>query len=123
MEKQIVVNELVSYGGHNVAANGNINLTLKVNYSELTKSVALLQMLNVNDIKVKAKIAGVKTIALGRFMIKAVNIDDDGCSTIKLNGLADYIEMDNLNKLVSTDRADFKIRFDALVELEEEEDD
>lgn len=92
------VKEIVSYNGHNLSANGSVNLNLKAAYSELTNTIKTMQMLN-NDITIKAKIPGSKSMKLGLFRIKDIKIDGDGESVIKFNGLNDYIEMDNLNSL------------------------
>lgn len=120
----INVNQVVKYGGHSLAASGSVNLTLKAMYSELTKTIQLHQMLN-NYITVKAKLPGQsKALMLGIFMIKGLNTSGDGCSTIKLNGLNTYVEMDNLNLLPTKQDGDedlFLVRYEAEIEEEESE--
>ena len=120
--KQIGVKEIVKYGGHNLSANGSVNLTLKARYSELPNSIMLMQMLN-NDVTIKAKIAGQKPMKLGVFRIKEVKIDGDGESVIKFNSLSDYVEMNNLNilPLNDSDSQEFVVKMDAEIEEEEEE--
>lgn len=113
------VKEVVSYGGHSISANGSVNLTLKAQYSELSNSVKLLQMLN-NDVSVRAKMPGEKPCKLGTFRIKAINIDDDGESVLKFNGLNDYVEINNLNRLITAD--DFVVMYEADVEIEGDEE-
>lgn len=115
------VKEVVKYGGHSLSANGKVNFTLKANYSELTNSIQLMQMLN-NDVTIKAKIPGSKPIKLGIFRIKEIRIDGDGESIIKFDGLSDYIEMDNLNVLPTndSDTKEFVILCEADIEEEEE---
>ena len=119
----IKVKEVVKYGGHSLSANGSVNFTLKASYSEITNSIKLLQMLN-NDVNIKAKIPSGKPMKLGMFRIKQVIFDGDGESTIKFNGLNDYIEMDNLNLLPlnSDDNKEFVVLMEAEIEEEEEED-
>lgn len=122
--RKIKINQVVQYGGHSLAASGSVNLTLKANYSELTKTIQLHQMLN-NDVDVKAKMVDRSPMDLGIFRIKALNTDGDGCSTIKLNGLNTFVEMDNLNLLPTKqdeDMADFIVRYTAEIEEEEEEE-
>lgn len=116
----IKVKEVVKYGGHSLSANGSVNFTLKAGYSELPKSIQLMQMLN-NDVFIKAKIPGQSPIKLGEFRVKQIVIDGDGESVLKFNGLNDYIEMDNLNVLPMND-SDIK-EFVVLVEAEIEEED
>lgn len=113
----IKVKEVVGYKGHNISANGSVNLTLCADYSELKNTIMVMQMLN-NDVKIKAKLPGSAPIKLGMFRIRDIRIGGDGESTIKFNGLSDYIEMDNLNILVTNER--FNVMFEA--EIEEEND-
>lgn len=121
-EMTIKVKEVVRYGGHSLSANGSVNFTLKASYSELTNTVQAMQMLN-NDIIIKAKMPAGKPMKLGMFRIKQLIIDGDGESTLKFNGLNDYIEMDNLNLLPlnNDDNKEFVIMMEAEIEVEEEE--
>lgn len=118
----IKVKEVVKYGGHSLSANGSVNFNLKAAYSELTNTIQMMQMLN-NDVNIKAKLPGGKPMKLGMFRIKQIMIDGDGESTLKFNGLNDYIEMDNLNLLPlnSDDNKEFVILMEADIESEEEE--
>lgn len=119
--KEIKVKELVMYDGHNLKANGSVNLKLKARYSELTNSIQLMQLLN-NDVDIVAKLPDKKAKNLGLFRIQQIIIDGDGESVLKFNGISDYIEMDNLNQLPlnSDDIKEFKVMFKSQVEIEEE---
>lgn len=116
------VKEVVEYKGHSLSANGSVNFTLKAQYSELVKTIQLMQMLN-NDVSIKAKIPGGNPMKLGFFRVKQIVIDGDGESTIKFNGLNDYIEMDNLNLLPlnSDENKQFVVLLEAEIEEEENE--
>ncbi len=120
-EVNVKIKEVVQYRGHNLSANGLVNLTLKASYSELTNTIKLTQLLN-NDINIKAKMAGGKPMKLGSFKIKQIAIDGDGESIIKLFGSNDFVEMDNLNLLPQNDNdlKEFVILMESEVELEEE---
>ena len=121
---EIKVRQVVKYDGHNIMANGSVNLGFKASYSELTKTIELQQLLN-NDVEIKCELPDEKkTIKLGRFRIKQTVIDGDGESKIKLNGLKDYIETDNLNLLPlnSDSVSEFVVLYTADVELESEEE-
>ena len=98
MSKKLKVMQVVTYGGHSLSSNGSVSLTLKAGYSELTKTIQAIQMLN-EDVVVKAKLAGQKPMKLGSFKIKDIKIDGDGESVLKFAGISDYVEMDNLNLL------------------------
>lgn len=119
----VKVKEVVKYGGHSLSANGSVNFTLKAQYSELPNTIKLMQMLN-NDVNIKAKVPGGKPMKLGFFRVKQIVIDGDGESTIKFNGLNDYIEMDNLNLLpLSTDEnKEFVVLMEADIETDEMEE-
>ena len=119
---KVKVKEIVKYNGHSLSANGSVNFTLKAAYSELPNTIKLMQLLN-NDVKIAAKVTGVdKPMKLGSFRIKQIIIDGDGESTIKFNGLNDYIEMDNLNMLPlrSDDNSDFNVQMVSDIEEEDE---
>ena len=120
---KIKVKEVVKYGGHSLSANGSVNFTLKAMYSELTNTIQLMQMLN-NDVSIKAKIPGGSPMKLGLFRIKQIIIGGDGESTIKFNGLNDYIEMDNMNLLpLNSDKnKEFTVLMEADIETDEMED-
>lgn len=122
-EMTIKVKEVVKYGGHSLSANGSVNFTLKASYSELTNSIKLMQMLN-NDVNIKAKLPAGKPMKLGMFRIKQIVVDGDGESTLKFNGLNDYIEMDNLNLLPlnSDETKEFVVMMEAEVEEEDGEE-
>lgn len=121
-EMTVKVKEVVKYAGHSLSANGSVNFTLKASYSELTNTIQMMQMLN-NDVTIKAKLPAGKPMKLGMFRIKQIVIDGDGESTLKFNGLNDYIEMDNLNilPLNSDENKEFVIMMEAEIEVEEEE--
>ena len=123
MSQLVKVKEVVTYGGHSISANGSVNLTFKAQYSELVNTVQTLQLLN-NDVFIKARVAGMKPMKLGMFRVKDVNISGDGSSTIKLNGLSDYIEVDNLNTLPlkDSDTPLFNILMEAEIEEEDNDD-
>lgn len=120
---KIKVKEVVKYGGHSLSANGSVNFTLKARYSELSNTIQLMQMLN-NDVSIKAKIPSGNPMKLGFFRVKQIVIDGDGESTIKFNGLNDYIEMDNLNLLPlnSDENKEFVVLMEAEIETDEMED-
>ena len=116
---EIVVKSVATYKGHSLKENGNVNLTLKFKYDELVKTIQLTQMLN-NDVKAIVKLPGEKPIVLGMFRIKSINVDGDGESVLKLNSLNDFVEVDNLNSLVTKEA--FQVKFAADIESEDGDD-
>jgi len=120
--KLVKIKEVVSYGGHNITANGLVNLTLKADYSELVNTIQCTQMLN-NDVTIATKVNG-KVQSLGIFRIKSIDISGDGESKIKFVGDTNYVETDLINNLpLNTDDVkEFKVLFKADVEYEVEVD-
>lgn len=119
--KAVVIN-----GGYNVSANGSVNIKFIAGYSELVNTIKLQQMLN-NDVTIKARIpypnGKPQILKLGVFRVKSTTIDGDGESKIQFNGLADYVEMDNLNllPLATSEVKEFNILMEAEIEIESEE--
>ena len=119
---KIKVKEIVSYKGHSISANGAVNFTVKAMYSQLTNTIKLMQLLN-NDVIIKAKLPEEKPMKLGSFRIKQITVDGDGESSIKFNGVVDYIEVDNLNLLPlnNSESKEFTVLFESDIENEEVE--
>lgn len=120
--KKVKVKEVVEYYGHSISPNGSVNFSLKADYSELTNTIMLMQMLN-NDIIIKCKIPTNKPFKIGVFRLKKIEIDGDGESKIKFNGLTDFIEMDNLNILPASQSEEkrFTVMMETEIEDESEE--
>lgn len=118
-EKQIRIKMMASYKGHNISANGGVSLTLSCRYSELKHSINVIQLMS-NNIEVRVKIHGERPKSLGSFMLKQFIVDGDGESKIKLSGLTDYIEIENLNSLplANEEINEFQVMLVANIELE-----
>ncbi|MBP3920418.1 MAG: hypothetical protein J6D28_02515 [Bacilli bacterium] len=116
---EVKVKEIVKYKGHTVKQNGSVDLKLTAMYSELTKSMQVLQMLN-NDVELTAKLPSMKPIKLGVFRVSKVIIDGDGESVLCFNSLNDYVEMNNVNSIVCNE--EFQILMRAEIEEEENEE-
>lgn len=118
---EVNVEQVVTYFGHNMLASGSVNLNFKASYSNLKESILLTQMLN-NDVEILAKVPGRKARRLGIFLVKKIQIEDDGESKLTFNGLSDYIEMNNLNDLPlrHDDVPEFKVLYRARIEHEDE---
>lgn len=117
--RKIKVTGFYSYKGHSVLQNGSVNITLKAQYSGITNSVQLLQMLN-NDVNIHVKMATEKKpFTIGTFRIKSINFDDDGESIVKFNSLNDFVDIDGINRLITKD--EFKVLFSANIEDEDDE--
>ena len=117
---KISIKEVVSYKGHSVKANGNVDVSFSAMYGEITNSIKVLQLLN-NDVIIVAKLSGEKPIKIGSFSVKNVLFDGDGESILKFTSMVDFIEMDSLNKIISQEN--FQIKLESNVDLEEGESD
>lgn len=120
MSKKVKVKLVANYGGHSVSTQGVVTLTLNTNYSELVGSIECQQLLNC-DIDVKAKLAGRKPFSLGIFRLENTSINHDGCSKIKLKGITEYVETDNINMLPNAKDEDKLFQVLLVSEIEEEE--
>ena len=116
--QNVKIKTVASYGGHNVNQAGSVSLKLVFSYDTITKYIQAIQMLNEN-VNLLAVINGEK-IKLGSFMINSINIDHDGAGKIKFNSQLDYVEIDNISKLINSDL--FKIMFQAEIDVEENEE-
>lgn len=116
MEK-VSIKTVASYGGHNINQVKNISLTLKFTYDTITKYIQSIQMLNEN-VSIIAAIDGEK-IKLGSFMINSINIDHDGAGKIKFKSQVDYVELENITKIISNDA--FKVALIAEIDADGEE--
>ena len=113
--QNVQIKTVASYGGHNVNQAGSVSLKLVFSYDTITKYIQAIQMLNEN-VNLLAVINGEK-IKLGSFMINSINIDHDGAGKIKFNSQLDYVEIDNISKLINSDL--FKIMLQAEIDVEE----
>jgi hypothetical protein len=118
----IQIKEIVNYKGHSVKTNGNVDLSFSAMYDQITKSIEVLQLLNT-DVKITAKLPGAKPVMLGSFNVKNVLFDNDGESVLKFNTLTDFVEMNNINSIITQES--FQLKMEANVETEDngEEDD
>ena len=116
--QNVKIKTVASYGGHNVNQAGSVSLKLVFSYDTITKYIQAIQMLNEN-VNLLAVINGEK-IKLGSFMINSINIDHDGAGKIKFNSQLDYVEIDNISKLINSDL--FKIMLQAEIDVEEVEE-
>lgn len=114
----VEVKAVGQYKGHNLNENGSVNVSFKFKYDQLVNVIPLTQMLS-NDVKISVKLPDAKAVKLGMFRLKSISIDDDGESVVKFNSLVDFVEVNNLNSIVT--KESFKLRFVAEIELEEEE--
>lgn len=117
---KISIKEVVSYKGHSVKANGNVDISFSAMYGEITNSINVLQLLN-NDVVIIAKMPGSKPVKLGSFNVRNVLFDGDGESVLKFTSLVDFVEMDSLNKIISQEN--FIIKMESDIEMEGDDKD
>lgn len=113
MAEKVKVKAVGKYDGHSIKANKTVDLKLKFAYDELVNYIQLIQLLNENII-IKVKQSGRKSMNLGTFMVKQIKVDNDGEGKLTFNSMMDYAEVNNINNLVNDEL--FKIIFEAEVE-------
>lgn len=104
------------YSGHNIKANGVINLNFNFDYTELVTVIPLVQMLN-NTVDLIARVEK-NTIKLGEFMLNQVKINHDGTSNVRFNAIVDNVDADNLNRLYGDE-----VQIQAMADIELEDED
>jgi len=109
------------YHGHQVKPNKIVQLTLKFPYDQLPRTIQTLQMLNEN-VTIKAKVPSEKPFNVGMFTINQVNFDHDGECVIRLNSTIDYVEIDNISKLILEAEESAQLSFEAEIDLEKGDD-
>lgn len=117
---KVNVKAVAKYNGHTIGNNGNITLKLKCGYDEITNYVQLIQMLN-NDVTIEVKYPEQKKFSLGIFRVGQIAIDHDGEGALTFKSTNDFVEVDNLNKLITQNKDEmFQAFFMADVELEDD---
>lgn len=121
MVKDVSVKFVSMYNGHTLSKNGKVDLRLICDYSELVNYMQLVQMLN-NDINIAVKLPGEKKpIKIGMFRLKYLNISHDGSAKIGFSSTNDFVEVNELNNLVTDER--FVVRCESKIEIENEGED
>lgn len=119
MERKIDFKMVAKYNGHQIKPSGAVDLNLTCEYSEMTNTIQLLQLLS-NDIKLVVKKPNEKPFKLGTFRLQALNYDHDGQAKIRFNSMTDFVEVDDVNRLIPDDKQErFIIRVMAEIEIEE----
>ena len=119
MEKKIDFKVVAKYNGHQVKPSGAVDLNLVCEYGEMRNTIQLLQLLS-NDIKLSVKKPSEKPFKIGTFRLQALNYDHDGQAKIRFNSMTDFVEVDDVNRLIPDDKQErFIIRVMAEIEIEE----
>lgn len=117
MKKNIIA--VAHYNGHSIKASGVVDLSFKFGYAQIVNVIQLYQFF-ATDVQIEVKQAGGSPFMLGSFKINGINTNGNGESTVKFNSLADFVEIDNLNLLISQDL--MNVRFSAVLAIEEKEE-
>lgn len=109
------------YKGHRISAKGVVGFDLKSDFSDLHKVIQLTQLLG-NDILVRIRSEGQKPFTVGNFKIKQLQVSSDGTSTIKMIGLSDFVNLNELNKIpfMAEDEIPLEALFKSQIETEGE---
>ena len=119
MDKKVDFKMVAKYNGHKIKPSGAVDLNVTCKYSEMTNTIQLLQLLS-NDIKLVVKKPNEKPFKLGTFRLQALNYDHDGQAKIRFNSMTDFVEVDDINRLIPDDKQErFIIRVMAEIEIEE----
>jgi len=112
------IKSVAMYNGHSIKTNKMIDLGFKFAADELQNCLKLIPCFNSN-IEIYAKMSNIQnTLKLGTLMIKDYKIDKDANTTIKFHSQIDFVEINNISKLVGDEL--IKLMFKADLELEED---
>ena len=102
--QEIKLNMNCYYESHDIKKSGIVNFKVVANYDELAKVVPLIQLLN-NDMKIGAKLPDHdKPFTIGTCRLNSLKINSDGTSNVHFNSIVDNVKLNNLNKLVATEK-------------------
>ena len=114
----VAVKLIARYGGHSIKASGAVELKLEIDYSELTSTLQMAQLLN-EHMDVRMKMPEDKgPLSIGTMLLKKLEVFSDGTSRVVLDSDVDSIETTSINRMVDKDKR-FVVRCTATVEIEE----
>lgn len=100
--EQVKTRMVVTYDGHSVRKDGDIDVKFKADYGEVVNVLSLFQMLNQN-VDIKVKVGSAKPSVLGTFIIRSISVDRDGESKLKFNSEANHVNLSSIMELAVPD--------------------
>lgn len=116
MQKKVIA--VAQYNGHAAKPTGGVSLSFKFGYAQLINVIQLNQFIS-NDVDVTIKQANKEPIGLGTYRVENISTNKNGDSVLKLNSLLQFVELDNVNKIISEEL--INVRFMSTIFIEDKE--
>lgn len=121
-EKNVEVDVVCTFAGQSMNANGTTSVSFGARYDELVNVMQLCQLMS-NDVTIIATVPGSDPVNLATyFRLQEIKISGDGSSVMKFKGSTSFADNDMISGLPNkqSDIQQFRVKFKAIIELEDE---
>lgn len=121
-EKNVEVDVVCTFAGQSMNANGTTSVSFGARYDELVNVMQLCQLMS-NDVTIIATVPGSDPVSLATyFRLQEIKISGDGSSVMKFKGSTSFADNDMISSLPNkqSDIQQFRVKFKAVIELEDE---
>ena len=121
-EKNVEVDVVCTFAGQSMNANGTTSVSFGARYDELVNVMQLCQLMS-NDVTIVATVPGSDPVNLATyFRLQEIKISGDGSSVMKFKGSTSFADNDMISGLPNkqSDVQQFRVKFKAIIELEDE---
>lgn len=121
-EKNVEVDVVCTFAGQSMNANGTTSVSFGARYDELVNVMQLCQLMS-NDVTIIATVPGSDPVNLATyFRLQEIKISGDGSSVMKFKGSTSFADNDMISSLPNkqSDIQQFRVKFKAIIELEDE---
>lgn len=121
-EKNVEVDVVCTFAGQSMNANGTTSVSFGARYDELVNVMQLCQLMS-NDVTIIATVPGSDSVNLATyFRLQEIKISGDGSSVMKFKGSTSFADNDMISSLPNkqSDIQQFRVKFKAIIELEDE---
>ena len=121
-EKNVEVDVICTFAGQSMNANGTTSVSFGARYDELVNVMQLCQLMS-NDVTIIATVPGSDPVNLATyFRLQEIKISGDGSSVMKFKGSTSFADNDMISSLPNkqSDIQQFRVKFKAIIELEDE---
>lgn len=121
-EKNVEVDVVCTFAGQSMNANGTTSVSFGARYDELVNVMQLCQLMS-NDVTIIATVPGSDPVNLATyFRLQEIKVSGDGSSVMKFKGSTSFADNDMISSLPNkqSDIQQFRVKFKAIIELEDE---
>lgn len=121
-EKNVEVDVVCTFAGQSMNANGTTSVSFGARYDELVNVMQLCQLMS-NDVTIIATVPGNDPVNLATyFRLQEIKISGDGSSVMKFKGSTSFADNDMISTLPNkqSDIQQFRVKFKAIIELDDE---